>query len=794
MSGAEKMEYISIHNAYEHNLKNIDLDISLEKFTCITGPSGCGKSSLVFDTIYAESQRAFLESMSGNLFGQKLMDKPKVDLIENLKPALNVSQSYYNVNPRSTIGTVSDVSYYLRALFALLYSQETGHKVDINYFSPNNPSSCCPKCGGTGMEYIVSEENLIPDKNKSLSAGGILFFKGKKNSREYKLLEAMCDYYGINIDKKVSELTAAELDNLLHNPTPIEFVLKYRTPKGRYKTETVLSAGAIIELNSLLERIDIPSTFQSISKYLEQTECSACSGKKLRSDILAYKVCGMNIADVEALQLNDVRKWISNVLSEYADKSYKEQILQLTEDINCRIDKMISLSLGYLSLGRSIPSLSGGEVQRVRIANQLNCPLNGLLYILDEPCKGLHFKNTESIIAATRELVKKGNTVISIEHNKKYISNADQIVELGPSGGKAGGYLISQHEPDVQYRQIIEYRKPRKRSGFIQVRDICYHNLKHISVDIPQSSISCITGVSGSGKSSLVSVIADSCSQKKAVHCGEINLSKKLRSVVKVNQQPIGKNSRSTVLTYLGVSDAIRDVFAETDSAKGKGLGSSDFSMNKPGGRCEKCQGTGKIEIDLKYLPESYIECPVCKGKRFQERVLEVTFNGYTINDVLDTPVEEIKDAFKMNNAIYGMLLCMEKLGLGYISLGQASMTLSGGEAQRVKLAKALGTKSTGNGLYLLDEPTSGLSESDIERLKAVLNELADGKNTVILIEHNLEFITAISDYMIDLGSVAGNEGGTTVIQGDPEKVVSDKSSSWQESPLFLLANNKTIH
>ncbi len=781
MSGVEKKENISVINAYENNLKGISVDIPIGAFTCVTGPSGCGKSSLVFDTIYAESQRNFLESMSGNLYGQKLMDKPKVERIDNLKPALNVSQNYYNVNPRSTVGTVTDISYYLRTLYALVYSQEENISVDMNYFSANNPSSCCERCEGTGEEFTVIEDLVIPDKSKTLSNGGILFFKGSKTSLEYKTLLALCDYKGIDINKSVKDLTRSEREFLLYRKDDIVLPLKYKTPSGKYRSKSIRIKGAMQELYEKAEKADKPSIYASISRFLGKKECSVCNGKKLRKRILDFRICEMNISDVEELPLSKIGGWCSAVKKKYKKKTYSCQMIQLVEDISHRVNLLVELSLGYLSLDRSIPSLSGGEVQRIRIASQLGCSLNGIVYILDEPCKGLHYKNVDSIINATHELIYKGNTVVAIEHNKRFISEADKIIEIGPCGGKDGGYLISSESPRKRYKISIKTKPKKIFTDFFHVEDIKYHNLNGIAVNIPIAGITCVTGVSGAGKSSLVSVVAQSYSKGIPLNCRKITSQNKIKHVLQVDQQPIGKTPRSTVVSYLGIYDLIRDMFAGLDISEKKGLSASHFSMNVSGGRCEECQGTGKKKIEFQYLAESFIECPACKGKRFSNDVLEVKYNGYNINDVLNMSIDDAIDVLEGNEKIVLMLKCMIEIGLGYLSLGQMSMNLSGGEAQRIKLAKALGSKSNSNAMYFLDEPSSGLNEKDIDMLAHILLYLVDNGETIIMVEHNIEFIAKVADYIIDLGSYAGENGGNTVFEGYLQDIIKNKDSSWYE-------------
>lgn len=781
MSGAEKRENIIVYNAKENNLKNITVQFPLHQFTCVTGPSGCGKSSLVFDTVYAESQRNFLESMSGNMFGQKLMDKPKVDHIDNLRPALNISQKYYNVNPRSTVGTVTDISYFLRTLYAFVINQQTGSHWDMNHFSANNPSSCCPRCNGLGEEYIVSERLVVPDENKALAAGGILYYKGTKTSQEYKLLEAVCSYYGINIEAKIKDLTEREKYILLYRTEPQTFTIKFKTPKGRNKQWNVTECGAMVELQNKLREISLPSTFTSISKYLKKEPCSVCHGKKLNAELLESCVCGYSIGEVEQLPVSELKCWCDDVRKEFSASAYINQVGTLLGDIERRVKHLIDLNLEYINIGRSIPTLSGGELQRVRLATQLDCSLSGLVYILDEPCKGLHYKNIGSIIQSTQDLVKKGNTVIAIEHNRQYISSADHVIEMGPNGGPGGGYVISEHAGGESCFYNLKYKTERPLENFLEIKGITYRNLKNINVHIPIGAVSCISGVSGSGKSSLTDIIGEVCEKGKSDYCDAVKENILPKKVMRVNQQPIGKTARSTVVSYLGIYDAIRDIFARLEGAKEKGFVASDFSMNVTGGRCECCQGTGKKMIELSYLPESHIICPECQGKRFHDDVLAVTYKGYSINDILNENIHALLSVFDDDSAINGMLRCMDDIGMGYISLGQMSMNLSGGEAQRIKLAKYLGLNTKGKCLYILDEPTSGLNALDIDRLADVINRLTSSGATIIIIEHNIEFIARIADYLVDLGNKAGNAGGNTIIEGSPRSVMKANGSSWKE-------------
>lgn len=790
MSGVEKMEYITVRNATENNLKNITVSFPVNKFTCVTGPSGCGKSSLVYDTIYAESQRNFLEGMSGNLFDQKLMDKPAVDSIENLRPALNLSQNYYNVNPRSSVGTITDISYYLRTLFSFIYNYNYSQQVDMNFFSANNPSSCCHKCKGLGEEYVISEKSLVPDESKTLASGGILCYKGTRDSLEFRLLKALCSHFKIDINTKISDLTEEERYNLLYRDEGLELPLRYRSSNGKYRQKTICKKGAIPELEKKLEEIDRPSTFIGIQKFLKKAKCSACNGLKLRSDILDIKVCDYNISNVENLSFKQLLWWIETVQRDSNIYEVSNLISHLLNEMHSRVQCMIQLNLEYLSLGRKIPSLSKGELQRVRLANQLNCSLSGLIYILDEPCKGLHYNNIDSVINATKGLVKKGNTVLAIEHNRQYMSAADNIVEMGPKGGPEGGYIISKTTDCSTFRLELKFKKPRITGDFLNFKGITYHNLKNVNVTLPIGGVTCLTGVSGSGKTSISEVIEEVCLKGSSDYCRDSSEISKIKKVLRINQQPIGKTPRSTVVSYIGIYDSIREIFAQTLEAQRLHLKSSDFSMNVSGGRCECCAGTGKKKIELSYLPETFILCPECKGKRFKENVLSVQYNGLNINDILITTVDNLLSIFTENRNILVVLECLKEIGLGYLSLGQMSMNLSGGEAQRIKLAKQLSSDTHGTGLYILDEPTAGLNNLDIQKIEHIVNKLSKQGETVLIIDHNLEFIARIADYMIDLGCFAGEIGGRKLISGYPQNIVMNPESSWH-SLLKEMANKE---
>ena len=770
------MGKILIRDAYEHNLKHIDLEIPLEAFTCVTGCSGCGKSSLVFDTIYAESQRGFLEGMTGNLGGQRLMSRPKVGSIENLHPALNVSQNYYNVNPRSTVGTVSEIAYYLRSLFALMNSKQS-RELTESTFSSNNPKSFCPNCAGLGTVSDVSVSLLIPDREKTLRDGGILFFKGAPNGKEQRFLEALCDHYGIDIDRKVSELDGRQLNLLLYADDQVKYMLSYKEGKRR-KRHYVHLRGVIPAIRDHFANRGSSNQLSAYARFMEERLCPVCGGAKLNQGVLAYKVGDLNYGEAENMELIALSSWLREIESRYDALPKGDIVSQLVEEMTRRLGALVKLNVGYLRLGRTIPSLSDGEKQRVRIATQLTCSLRGLLYILDEPCKGLHYRDIDRIIQATRDLVERGNTVIAIEHNKRYISSADETVELGPVGGPDGGYLIEgAGRTDVSEKPLV-FKPGQEMEQFFEIGNIHLRNIKGQTARFPVGGITCITGVSGSGKSTLAEVVANCFGGRSEGYCDSFGGGDSIKRTIRVNQAPVGKTPRSTIVSYLGIFDEIRSLFAKTGVARKMKIGASLFSMNVKGGRCECCQGTGMQKIELNYLPSTYIPCPECGGKRFNEKVLTVTYQGMTILDVLETPIFELTDVFKGDAKVHSVLSSMMELGLGYVRLGQMSMSLSGGEAQRIKLARALGTPSHGRNLYILDEPTSGLNDADIEKFTKVLMSLQEKGDTIVIVEHNIEFVATVADHVIDFGLVSGDAGGKIVSQGAPASVFSDESSS----------------
>ncbi len=524
---------------------------------------------------------------------------------------------------------------------------------------------------------------------------------------------------------------------MLYSNDKIKYRISYKEGKRR-KQYYVYLQGAISAIKERIENLDGSSSSVIYAKYMTDITCHICDGSKLMKEVLQYKVNRLNYYEAENMELSSLATWLNKFNYNIVPKSKKELVSQLIDNMLCKINSLIQLNVGYLSLNRSIPSLSGGEKQRIRIAMQLNCSLKGIIYILDEPCKGLHHKDVVNIIQSTRDLIDKGNTVIAIEHNKQYIASANNILKLGPIGGPDGGYIISNTNNPFDYIYNISFKDVHNIVQYVELKNINFRNIKNQDVRFPVGGITCISGVSGSGKSTLISVIAKCFERKVNTYCEYFSGGESIKKVIEVNQAPIGKTPRSTVVSYLEIYDEIRTLFAKTDMAKKLKLSASSFSMNVKGGRCECCQRTGFQKIELNYLPSTYITCPECDGKRFNKQILSVTYNSMTIQEVLEVPVSDIKETFAESKKISSVLNSMVELGLGYLKLGQMSMNLSGGEAQRIKLAKALGVSLRGHNLYILDEPTSGLNDVDIEKFKKILFSLQNSLKTIIVVEHNV--------------------------------------------------------
>lgn len=817
---------IIIKKARQHNLKNIDLILPRNKIIVITGPSGSGKSSLAMDTIFAEAHRRYLQSLPIELrtiFDQ--LQKPDIDFIEGLSPGISVDQKTISKSPRSTVGTITEIYDYLRLLYA---------KIGTPY---------CPKCS---KKLISQDINKMLDFILGLTEGTKIQILApvvieKKGEHKEILERAKVEgFIRARIDGKVIELTQ-EISLKKHVRHTIELIVDRIIVKERYKNqikralELAMKYTETVVVNIVNENRDIifsrvlacpdcgislpdidPRLFSFNSKYgacpkckglgyenIEEEEeidvltlvtCKLCEGTRLRKEALAIKINGKNIAEISAFSIDE----LNNFLYGLNFSSYKAPIAErILKEIFIKIDFLRKIGVGYLNLNRPSFSLSGGEAQRIRLATQLGSHLSGVLYVLDEPSIGLHPRDCLKLIESMKELSTRKNTLIIVEHDESTLMNADLIVELGPRGGREGGYLIGVYPPDKLIRnknsitaqyltgssKIAIPKERRKPQKFIKIIGAKAYNLKNIDVEIPLGVFVCVTGVAGSGKSTLIFEILYKALIKKLynanVYPGKykaIEGIEQIDKVVCIDQSPIGKTSRSTPATYTQVMTEIRELFSLLPDARVRGYSKSRFSFNLPGGRCESCQGDGIKKIKMHLLPDVYVVCDNCKGRRYNEETLQIKYKGRNINEVLQMTVSEALEFFSAVPKLRYKLQIMEDIGLGYITLGQPATTLSGGEAQRVKLSKELSKKPTGKTLYILDEPTTGLHMVDIERLLNILQRLVEMGNTVIIIEHDLEIIKC-ADYIIDLGPEGGLLGGYLVAKGTPEEVAVNPNS-----------------
>lgn len=929
------LDKIIVKGAKEHNLKNIDIEIPKDKLVVITGLSGSGKSSLAFDTLYAEGQRRYVESLSSyarQFLG--IMDKPKVDSIDGLSPAISIDQKTTSRNPRSTVGTVTEIYNYIRLLYArvgVAYCPNCGtkiekqsvdqivddilkldegtriqvlapivknkkgeykklldtyeregyvraiidgenielsddytidrkkkHTIDIvidrlvvkegirarltesveiamkdadnlvkidcpgtekdklysgNYscpncgfgfpelssrlFSFNNPEGACPDCTGIGYLMKMDEDLLIPDKTKTLYDGVKCFGastmkKGETMAKMY--FESIGKHYGVDITKPIKDLPRWFMDKIMYGTGDEIIDFKYESPFGIRKN-SVPFEGVIPTLERRHRETKSQGMIQFYEYYMSEKECPTCHGARLRPEALSVKVGEKNIKELTDMPIIAIKDYLSNLKLSEKNAMIAEQILK---EIDSRLQFLIDVGLDYLTLSRSASTLSGGESQRIRLATQIGSGLTGVMYILDEPSIGLHQRDNNKLIATLKKLRDLGNTVIVVEHDTDTMFAADQVIDIGPGAGVHGGYVMAQGTAEEiskvkdsitgQYlsgrKQIEVPKKRRKNTGkYLEIVKATEHNLKNVTVKIPLGQFVCVTGVSGSGKSTLVNDVLYNNIYKifnktnqKVGKCKEIKGIENIDKVINIDQSPIGRSPRSNPATYTGVFDLIRDVFANTNEAKMRGYSKGRFSFNVPGGRCESCQGDGIIKIEMNFLSDVYVPCDVCHGSRYNRETLEVKYKGKSIADVLDMTVEEALTFFENIPSIKRKIQTLNDVGLGYIKLGQPSTTLSGGEAQRVKLATELSRASTGKTLYILDEPTTGLHLDDVNRLVEILQRLVDKGNTVLVIEHNLDLIKT-ADYIIDLGPEGGERGGEIIAVGTPEKVAQNENS-----------------
>lgn len=924
---------IVIRGAREHNLKNLNLTIPRDKLIVFTGLSGSGKSSLAFDTIYAEGQRRYVESLSSyarQFLGQ--MEKPDVDTIEGLSPAISIDQKSTNNNPRSTVGTVTEIHDYLRLLYArigiphcpkcgrvirrqtvdevveqvmafgegarvqiiapavrgrkgehvklLEQIQKDGyvrvkvdgeiydiadvpkldkklkHTIDVivdrivvragaesrlagsletafafgaglakvehngeeqlfseNYacpdcgvsieeltprmFSFNNPYGACPTCSGLGALMKIDPALIVPNEELSLRQGAINV-TGWQSSNTASIagmyLAALGEKYGFDMDTPFNKLSEQARHAILYGTGNERIHIEYRREFGEGSYDSPFE-GVIPNLERRYKETQSDYMKHEIEEYMANIPCPDCKGKRLKSESLAVTVGGMNIAQLSDMTVRHAREKLSALTLNKTEEMIAGRILK---EIDSRLGFLISVGLDYLTLSRAAGTLSGGEAQRIRLATQIGSSLVGVLYILDEPSIGLHQRDNAKLIDTLKGMRDIGNTLIVVEHDEETMLNADYIVDIGPGPGEHGGEVVFAGTPEeimtdeksitgkyLSGREYIAVPAKRRETGenWLQIRGARANNLKNVNVDIPLGVFTCVTGVSGSGKSSLVNEVLKKTllrdlnrARTRPGEHDEILGIDKLDKIIDIDQSPIGRTPRSNPATYTGLFDLIRDVFAQTPDAKKRGYTNGRFSFNVKGGRCEACRGDGILKIEMHFLPDIYVPCEVCGGKRYNRETLEVKYKGKTIADVLDMTVEEALKFFAPLPKLARKLQTLYDVGLGYIRLGQSSTTLSGGEAQRVKLATELARRDTGRTLYVLDEPTTGLHTDDVKRLIAILQRLCDGGSTVVVIEHNLDVIKT-ADYIIDLGPEGGDMGGMIVCTGTPEQVAQNKKS-----------------
>lgn len=799
--------YVHVRGATENNLRNISVDIPRDAFVVFTGVSGSGKSSLAFGTLYAEAQRRYFESVAP--YARRLLAQvgaPHVDEILGLPPAVALQQRRGAASSRSTVGTITTLSNLLRMLFSRAGTYPAGARhLDAESFSTNTPAGACPRCEGLGVIHDVTDELMVPDPSLTIREGAIAAWPGAWQGANLRSIVKGLD---IDIDKPWSELDETTRHWLLYTdeqpkvfiePEPGRIDHGY---KGKFWSARAHIMHVLATSQSQMMR-------EKALRFTEAMDCPECGGTGLREEALAVTIAGHTIAELNGYSLTD----LAEVLRPLAGGSGapadgegpsagedSEAAIRLSGDLVARIEVLVGLGLGYLSLGRALTTLSAGEAQRLRIATQLRSGLFGVVYVLDEPSAGLHPADAEPLLDVLEELKAGGNTLFVVEHDMSVVRRADWIVDIGPKAGVGGGEILysgpvaglADVEESITRDYLFDRRVPPKRerreaAGWLRLRGVNRHNLRSFDVDIPAGVMTAVTGVSGSGKSTLVSqVLADLVAawlrNEEARVEGELLVAdaqglEKFSRLLRVDQRPIGRTPRSTLATYTGMFDTVRKLFADTEESKKRGWTASRFSFNVSQGRCPTCEGDGFVEVELLFMPGTYGPCPTCHGARYNPETLEVTWRGKTIADVLAMSVDEAGEFFADIPGAARSLTALSRVGLGYLSLGQPATELSGGEAQRIKIATELQRTRAGHTLYLLDEPTSGLHPADVELLLNQLHELVEAGHTVVLVEHDRDTI-ASADWVIDLGPGGGSNGGTVVASGTPEEVAASPESA----------------
>ncbi|WP_223778390.1 excinuclease ABC subunit UvrA [Streptomyces sp. 135] len=761
--------FVRVRGAREHNLRGVDVDIPRDVLAVFTGVSGSGKSSLAFGTIYAEAQRRYFESVAP--YARRLIHQvgaPKVGEITGLPPAVSLQQRRSSPTSRSSVGTVTTLSNSLRMLFSRAGSYPEGaERLDSDAFSPNTAAGACPACHGLGRVHRTTEELLVPDPSLSIREGAIAAWPG---AWQGKNLRDVLDTLGYDVDRPWRELDAADREWILFtDEQPVVTVHPVREA-GRIQRPY---QGTYMSARRYVMKTFADSKSQTLrakaERFLASAPCAACGGSRLRPEALAVTFAGRTIAELAALPLSE----LADVLAGAADTSETARVL--TEDLLARIATVTELGLGYLSPDRATPTLSAGELQRLRLATQLRSGLFGVVYVLDEPSAGLHPADTEALLTVLDRLKAAGNSVFVVEHHLDVVRHADWLVDVGPHAGEHGGRVL--HSGPVAALEGVEesatarflfgrepapVREVRAPRGWLKVGPVTRHNLRAVTAKVPLGAFTAVTGVSGSGKSTLVGEITEELPG--------------VGRLVRVDQKPIGRTPRSNLATYTGLFDVVRKVFAATEAAKERGYGVGRFSFNVAGGRCETCQGEGFVSVELLFLPSTYAPCPDCAGARYNPATLEVTYHGKNIAEVLDLTVEAAAEFFADTPSVVRSLRTLLDVGLGYLRLGQPATELSGGEAQRIKLASELQRARRGHTLYLLDEPTTGLHPADVEVLTHRLHELVDAGNSVVVVEHDMA-VVAGADWVIDLGPDGGEGGGRIVAAGPPRDVARAQDS-----------------